>query len=632
VLPFDVCPASSQFPFDLGQALIDSTDAVVLVVDGQGRIALFNRAAERLTGYAAAEILGQPAVSFLNDPAEAQGALDRLARLRAGEARHEATTTWITRSGERKRIAWSTTVVPGTSYIVSTGVDITQQESAGRELRAQEARLRAILETAVEAIITIRSDGSIESFNPAAERLFGYRADEVIGRNVSLLMPEPHRGAHDGYIRRYLDTGERRIIGIGREVRGRRRDGSEVHVDLAVSEAMVEGKRLFVGALRDIGARKLAEGHVQRAQRLESVAHLTGGVAHDFNNLLTVVLGNLELLGDRVEGEAAELVSEAKEAAELGARLTRQLLSFARRQPLQADTVDLNEVVVGVTELLRRTLGEHVLLRSTLASDLPHIRVDRSQLESAIVNLAVNAKDAMPRGGPITLTTGLADRREKAVLGVAPDAGFVCLRVRDEGEGMPPEVQRRAFEPFFTTKSGSGGTGLGLSMVYGFVTQSQGYALIESAPGRGTEVSMFFPAGPSQLRSSSDPVRDTTKRTGAVILIVEDNGSVRLAAKRQLEGLGYVVREAADGRSALAMVDRDESIDLLFTDVVMPGGIDGFELADKARLRRPGLKVLLTTGYAASEALAETTRKGLAVLSKPYSREALAQAVRAVLR
>ncbi|MSO65958.1 MAG: PAS domain S-box protein [Alphaproteobacteria bacterium] len=524
---------------------------------------------------------------------------------------------------------------PDGAYVVATGIDVTEREEVASRMRDNEAYLRTIVAAAIEAIVTIDERGIIETFSLAAVRLLGYEANEAIGHNVRMLMPSPDREAHDGYIARYLETGKRRIIGIGREVTARRKDGALVPVNLSINEMVVAGSRKFLATLVDLTRRKKMEQHLAQAQKMEAIGQLTGGVAHDFNNLLTGVLGNLEMLEEMVPaGEAHKLIEEAREAGDLGAHLTGQLLSFSRRGPLTPKTVSLNDGVLNMTDLLRPTLGERILLRTVLASALPSIRADPGQLETAIINLAVNARDAMPHGGPLTIETSGRElsAAESLELGIAED-GWVVLSIGDRGEGMFDAVLRRSFEPFFTTKKGRTGTGLGLSMVYGFVTQSGGHVRVASQLGAGTTMTLYFLAVPGppewerERRSVALPAG-----AGQTILLVQDEDRVRRVAGRLLTGLGYAVTEAADGEKALRLLRTDQAFDLLFTDVVMPRGLDGATLAWRARELRPGLAILFATGYAgpdpeATLALRTTDR----VLAKPYTQEVLARAVAAAL-
>lgn len=503
---------------------------------------------------------------------------------------------------------------------------------------ASASKLDAILEAAVDAIITIDARGVIESVNPAATRLFGYDAAELTGGNVNILMPPPFSAEHDGYIRRHLSTGERRIIGIGREVAGRKKDGSVFPMHLSVSRLEIGGATFFSGIIHDLTDRKAAEAALVHARKMEAVGQLTGGVAHDFNNLLTVVTGNLELLAMQLTDRGqCELLREAQEAAGMGARLTERLLAFARRSHLEPEVVDMNGLALGLTDLLHRTLGGMVELSTALSPELWMTRADPSQVENMIVNLAVNARDAMPGGGELALETGNAviDGSHAANEAGLTPGEYVRLSISDTGQGMPDAVIERAFEPFFTTKEGGRGTGLGLSMVYGFARQSGGHATIRSEVGRGTTVNVYLPraAGNARGRPGPDEPAPLARGAGRTVLVVEDNDRVRRLAVRRVRRLGYAVLEASNGEEALEILSGGRDVDLVFTDLVMPGGLSGYELCNRVRSLRPGTGLLLTSGYAEEpvQAGGPGTRQ-VKLLRKPYRQADLASALNEALR
>lgn len=503
--------------------------------------------------------------------------------------------------------------------------------------RSQSSMIEALLEAAVDAIITIRADGTIETANPAAVRLFKYDRDSFIGRDVTFLMPEPYRSEHDRYLQRYMATGTRRIIGIGREVTGLRSDGTAFPMHLSVGEFHVDGETFFTGIIHDLTERKRSEQVLQQAQKMEAIGQLTGGIAHDFNNLLTIIIGNLELLERHVPGGLPqELLSEAQEASDLGSRLTARLLAFARRSALEPQLVDLNGLALGLTDMLQRTLGETILLSSALSPDLWTTRTDPSQLESAVVNLAVNARDAMPKGGKLVLETRNAVIGEDhAVMnpGLTPGE-YVQLSVTDTGHGMTEEVRQRVFEPFFTTKERGRGTGLGLSMVFGFASQSGGSVTIYSEPGVGTTVNIYLPriADGEQVAPEAGHHETEFAAEGEKVLVVEDDDRVRRLTSARLRELGYSVVEAPDAAKALDVIEAEYGIDLVFTDLVMPGEMSGYDLCEQVRVRWPGMKVLLTSGYA--EELVNSDRlaaERVRLLRKPYRQVELARIVREVL-
>ena len=506
---------------------------------------------------------------------------------------------------------------------------------------AEASKLEAILNSAVAAIVTIDAKGVIDSVNPATERIFGYPAAELVGRNVRVLMPEPFYSEHDAYLANYLSTGKRKIIGIGREVVGKRKDGTTFPIDLAVSEFVTEGVRYFSGIITDLSDRKRveealleSERKLAQAQRLEAVGQLTGGIAHDFNNLLTVITGNLELIEMRNENDGLrKMLRDAQDAADLGAKLTSRLLAFARRSHLEPQILGLNDLVLNVTSMLRRTLGEHISLSTVLAPDLWPVKVDPPQAESSLVNLAINARDAMPKGGKLVVETRNAQMEEiRSGNNIELVRGdYVRISVSDTGTGMPADVRDRAFEPFFTTKTRGHGTGLGLSMVYGFAKQSGGHVTITSEVGRGTTINIYLPrsgGGPATDDAASEP--EVEPRNNKVILAVEDDDAVRNLTVMRLKTLGYDIHEAPDGAAAIALLESGLKIDLLFSDLVMPGGLSGYDVAKRAREIDPSIRVLLTSGYAEDLVRAQNLGE-LKLLRKPYRLADLRKALEAAL-
>ena len=615
---------------NLAPVIVRALDGKVLFW-GQGLRALCGWSTEEAIGRIAHELL---ATEFPAPPGEIEAEL-----LRTGEWHGELVHRH--RDGHRLVVATHWALhrdARGTPVsVLMVNWDITEAKRAQSMLEEREARLRSVLETAPDAIITIDARGSVQSFSIAAEKLFGYSAGEVIGRNISMLMPSPYRERHDGYIERYLRTGERHIIGIGREVEARRKDGTIFPIELAVGEVKLDGTHIFTGFIRDLTARARMEEDLRQAQKMEAIGQLTGGLAHDFNNLLTVITGNLEMLEARVdEPRYRELIKEAQGAAELGAQLSSRLLAFGRRQPLSPRPTDLNKLVRGMIDLLRRSLGEQVQIETRLAADLPTTVVDPGQVENALLNLAINARDAMPEGGQVIIETSQADIDADYVEthAEASHGRYVTLAVTDTGVGMTPEVRRRAFDPFFTTKGPGAGTGLGLSMVYGFAKQSGGHMQLYSEVGLGTTVRMYLPAraAAAAVAGRRDAAPVATARTGETILVVEDDPRVRRVSVRRLKELGYDVIEADSGAAALAALDRGVSIDLLFTDVIMAGGMNGIDLAREAGRRRPGLKTLFTSGYAEPAVL----ERGMpstesAWLGKPHSALELRTKIRELL-
>ena len=519
--------------------------------------------------------------------------------------------------------------------------DVTEQKMAETALRDQHVRMRGILDNIVDGIVTADVSGVIESFNPAAEKMFGYAAEEVVGRNVTVLMPEDLVGRHRDSFERYRRTGESQIIGIGPcQLTGRKKDGTTFPIDLSLSEMMLAGRRTFIAVVIDSSERKAVEAQLNQAQKMEAVGNLTGGIAHDFNNILGVIIGNLELLarglGDSdTSDKMRRRVDAATRAAFRGAELTSRLLSFSRRQVLEPRSVDVNQVVTGMADMLQRTLQEDSEIETVLGDDIWSTRTDPSQLENALLNLAVNARDAMPDGGKLTIETANVriDANYIRTHPFAKAGDYILLAVSDTGIGIPEEVLPFVFEPFFTTKGVDKGTGLGLSMIYGFAKQSGGHVGIYSEVGVGTTVRLYLPreAQPTTAQSRVASAEEFP-RGDETLLIVEDDSGMRETAVELLSDLGYTVISAETGPEALEVLDVEPGISLMLTDMVMPGGMNGRALIQEAKRRHPALKVVLSSGYAFNGAARNgMVEDDVAWIGKPYNLAQLAQKVRETL-
>ncbi len=624
------------------QAVVDTAVDGVIAIDAHGKVLMFNPACERLFGYSAEDVLGQNVKMLMPEPYQSG---------------HDAYLRNYRETGERKIIGIGREVLgrkkSGATFPMDLSVgealeegepifvgfirDLTERKAAEKALRESSERTRAVVETAVDGVILIDAFGNILMFNPACQRLFGYKAREVIGQNVRMLMPQPYRDEHDGYIANYRKTGEAKIIGVGREVTGLKKDGSIFPMDLSVGEAKQEGESIFVGVIHDLSSRKRTEEQLAQAQKMETVGQLSGGIAHDFNNLLTVILGNADALALRLKArdDLRHLADNIADAAERGAQLTQRLLAFSRRQILQPSAIDCNALVENMQVLLRRTLREDIDLRVRVAPEPVLALADGAQLEAAVLNLSLNAQDAMPAGGALTLTTEVIELDADS-LGPGTDvrAGpYVSVSVTDDGTGMDADTLARAFEPFFTTKEVGKGSGLGLSMVYGFAKQSNGHVTIYSEIGLGTSVRLYLPVADADVHPTPRPLDMPTAPSGEeTVLVVEDDPFVRSHVIASLDSLGYRVMIAGDGNEALGMLKAGARPALLFTDVVMPGGMNGLQLAEEARRTAPALKVLFTSGYP-QEALASRGQvdPDALILTKPYRKAELARRVREAL-
>jgi PAS domain S-box-containing protein len=507
------------------------------------------------------------------------------------------------------------------------------------ERQRGEARLRAIVRAALDAHVTMDATGTITGWNPQAETVFGWPAAEVLGRPLAeIVIPPARREAHWNGLRHFLTTGAGPILNQRIELTAIRKDGREFPVELAITPIRVGGDDWsFSAFVRDITERKLLQQQLIQSQKMEAVGRLAGGVAHDFNNLLTAIFGYADLLAEELAPDhpgRADL-NEIRTATTRAAALTRQLLAFSRQQVLQPVVLNLNDMVENIEKMLRRILGEDVELHTALAPNLANTRADPGQIEQVIMNLAVNARDAMPTGGKLTIETAnveLDAAYAKQHQPVIP-GHFVMLAVSDTGIGMDDATKARIFEPFFTTKEVGKGTGLGLATVYGIVKQSGGYVWLYSEPGKGAAFKIYLP----RVDAERDAPVAAPESVGTVagtetVLVAEDDPLLLPLARDLLKKLGYHVLEARDSAEALAVArGHHGDIHLLVSDVVMPRG-GGFQLAQQLIAERPALRVLYVSGYT-DEAIVRhgLLARGLNYLQKPFTPAVLARKVREVL-
>lgn len=623
--------------FDVSSLLSLLGPINVIGHDAEGLISHWSEGSANLFGWNAEEVEGLDVLALLQ-PAPSLSLAATIATIRADgafkgnlEYRHKDGHTisvlsrWVMAEGEAGPL------------IIQINEDFRAAATIQENLAVREAHFRSILQTVPEAMVVIDEAGVITSFSSTAEDLFGYDAEEVEGRNVAILMPSPDREGHDNYIRHYMTTGQRRIIGIGRVVKGLRKDGSTFPMELAVGEAISNGKRIFTGFIRDLTSRHRIEEELRQAQKMEAIGQLTGGLAHDFNNLLTIISGNLEMLEMKLQDpKALTLLKEAQGATDDGAKLTGQLLAFGRRQPLNPRMTDLGQMVSSFSELIRRTIGDRIELRTTIRGGGNEALIDGPQLQNALLNLTLNARDAMPRGGQLTIEVSRVhlDMDYAQMYPQVRAGDYILVAVTDTGSGMTDEVQQRAFEPFFTTKSTGAGTGLGLSMVYGFVRQSGGHIQIYSELGQGTSIRLFLPGvvDASALRPGEERMSVLADIPGGneTILVVEDDPRVRRVAVARLENTGYTVHQAGNGVEALAVLDAHPEVALLFTDIAMPG-MSGDQLAKIVRERRPDIRILFTSGYAEPDIAGKQLAADGSWLKKPYTARELAVQLRLLL-
>ncbi len=627
-------------------------DYAIYMIDLDGRVASWNSGAARLTGYGAEEIIGEPFAKFFTPEDQAIEFPQRALAAAARTGRFESEGWRVRADGSR---FWTMAVIDAVRDrdgkligFAKITRDMTERHLEQSRLLESERRFRHLVESVVEyAIFRLDRDGLVATWNRGAERITGYSADQIIGRHFSVLYSEEDRAA--GIPARTLSTAksEGRFEAEGWRMR---RDGTRFWATAVFDPIRNDNEEIvaFATVTRDITERVetqriLRETQEQLAlsQRMEAVGQLSGGIAHDFNNLLMIIMGNLERVRHDAQGlgeSAANLlrsIASALRGAQRAAALTQRLLAFSRRQPLNPTLLDLNKYLPGAGDFLQRSLGETIEIEVIGAPRLWAIEVDVPQLETSLVNIVVNARDAMPNGGKLTVEASnqALDRDYRRTNPEVTPGQYTLICVSDTGHGMTPDVLARAFEPFFTTKETGQGTGLGLSQVYGFVKQSGGHVKIYSEVGQGTTVKLYFPrahGNPDDVEHDSDASRGSIDNE--VILVVEDDKDLRWYLIEALRDLDYRAIGAPDADAALAILEQPSAkIDLMLTDVIMPG-MNGRELRRRARDLRPGLKVLFMSGYSRN-AVVHHGRVDLDVqlIQKPVSLQELTARIRDML-
>jgi hypothetical protein len=502
-------------------------------------------------------------------------------------------------------------------------------------LQKSEQMVLALLESATQAIVSIDSSGRIVLANRRAEEMFGYSRQELVGAKIEILLPEAKRGRHETYRDDYFARPRIRPMGIGVDLSGRRKDGKEFPVEVSLSYIEIPEGFFAIAFVSDISQRKQLEEQLRHAQKMEAVGRLAGGVAHDFNNMLTVIAGYNRMILDEVSpiGPVHEYAEEISQAAERAGSLTNQLLAFSRRQIVKPLVINVNAVVDQTKKMLRHLIGEDIALQFSLSPDAGNIRADPGHVEQAIINLAVNARDALPTGGVLTIETSNIELDEIYAgthVDVVP-GDYVMIAVSDTGIGMDAETKRHIFEPFFTTKETGKGTGLGLATVYGIVKQAGGDVWVYSEPNHGTTFKLYFPRV-AQSVTTPQSNHESPAGFNETILVVEDEKAVRDLTVRMLQKLGYSVLIASGPAEAIELsASGSEQISILLTDVVMPN-MGGRQLADILLETRPDLKVIYVSGYTEDTVIRHgVLEAGIEFLPKPFSRESLARKIRDVL-
>jgi PAS domain S-box-containing protein len=582
------------------------TDYAIYVIDPNGIIASWNSGAERLKGYSEAEAIGShfsrfftPEDRAVNKPAMALATAAKVGRWEdeGWRVRKDGSRFWALAVLDAMRGPDGQVI----GYVKITR-DMTERRAAQQALAESERRFRLLVTSVIDyALFTLDLDGNIRSWNRGAQRLKGYSADDVTGKHFSIFYTPEAKANGDPEVALSRARTEGRFESEGCRVR---KDGSRFWANAVIDAIHDEDSRLvgFTKITRDITERRAleqAKEQLYQAQKMETIGQLTGGVAHDFNNLLTAITGSHALLRRMITAPRAQkLLDTAERAVARGAKMTEQLLAFSRQHRLQPEKTSANELIAAFESVLHHAAGEGIEMTLVLEPGLWLSNIDQTQFQSALLNLVVNARDAMSEpGGTITIETRNCriDRERALSLGEIAPGSYVMVAVGDTGIGMTPETRAKAIEPFFTTKAPGRGSGLGLSQVYGFARQSNGQIEIESALGEGTTVHLYLPRLVDEAARSEAPCNGM-HRLGSV-LITEDDPDVLAVGVETLRSLGYEVYSATNASEALEILHGDTLIDVLFTDIVMPHGMNGVELAQEARRLRPGLRVLLSSGY-----------------------------------
>ena len=645
---FGMGEESDEIPYE---RLVHSiVDYAVYMIDRNGRVASWNPGAERIKGYSAEEIIGEHFSRFYTEEERRAGVPQRALEEAAEKGRFTAEGWRVRKDGSR---FWAMVVIDPIRQeervmgFVKITRDMTEQHEAYLATLESERRFRLLVQGVTDyAIFMLDPEGNVVNWNTGAERIKGYTAEEIVGRHFSTFYTPEELEENVPWTALETARREGRFTAEGWRVR---KDGERFWASVVIDAICDDDGELigFAKVTRDLTERRQAQLELERsqqalfqAQKMEAVGQLTGGLAHDFNNLLAGISGSLELMRMRLAqgrlNDVERYVNAASGATSRAASLTHRLLAFSRRQTLEPKVIDANRLLAGMEDLVRRTIGPTVTLETVFAAGLWPCRCDPHQLENAVLNLCINARDAMPDGGHITVeaaNTWIDD--DTGAERNLPQGQYIAICVSDTGTGMSPDVVARAFDPFFTTKPAGKGTGLGLSMIYGFARQSGGQVRIYSEERQGTTVKLYLPRHHGEAVDAMpvpEAVQARRAEDGQTVLVVDDEPTVRMLVADTLAELGYHTIEAADAASGLRVLTSDAHVDLLISDVGLPGGMNGKQMADEARKVRPDLKVLFITGYAENAALSNGhLEPGMQVLSKPFAIDKLATRINAII-
>jgi PAS domain S-box-containing protein len=622
--------------------IVEAAPNAMVMVNAAGRIEMVNTQAERTFGYPRSELLDTPVEMLVPERFRSRHPTLRGSFFGGPTARQM--TTGLDLYGLRKdgsevpiEIGLNPIDMEEGRMVLASIVDISDRRQKEDRLRLSEERFKSVFNCVGDGIFIVDArTGRFLEVNEPGARMHGYSPDELIGASI-----EKISSGVPPYTQREAAKAHARAIESGRsqdfDWHSKRRDGRLFWSAVTLRYASISNQDVVLAVVRDVTERRAVEDQLRQAQKMEAIGQLTGGVAHDFNNLLAVMQGNLELLEESraTDPTAAELIADALDAANRGASLTHRLLAFSRQQQLAPSAVKVGALVTGLIGVLRRVVEESVRIETVIAPDLWTSRIDAHQLENALLNLAVNARDAMPDGGKLTIAAenAILDAEYARDYAEVIPGHYVLVSVSDTGTGMPKEVIARALEPFFTTKPVGQGTGLGLPMVYGFVKQSGGHLAIYSEQGLGTTVRLYLPEFSAEPIASSIAAEKALLAADgeAVVLVVEDDEAVRRLQLRVLSSLQYRTLEAADGPAGLAILESGARVDLLLTDIVLPGGMSGPALVEVARRIRPDLKVIFVSGYAPATVKERYDLSSVQILGKPFTRSDLARAIQDVL-
>jgi PAS domain S-box-containing protein len=615
--------------------IFETSQDLIIITDAKGLMTQVSPSAETILGFLPEEMVGHNAEEFVA-AADLAAAKAGMRALRRGRRARNSDTRFIHKDGRAVMLSWMATWSEPVQRHFFIGRDMTESRLAQETLHESEQLARNIIETALDAFVQTDEAGTILNWNSQAEKIFGWPRDDILGKDLPhLIFVEPDRHEVKAGLQQFLRSGPGPIE-TRREVIVRRRNGTEFRAELSVTALKTRGGYVLNGFFRDLTDKIAAEERIRQAEKMQAIGQLTGGVAHDFNNILTVITGTIEILASAVEKEPqlAAITRMIDEAAARGADLTQHLLAFARRQPLQPREIDVNTLIMDTAKLLRPTLGEQIEIEAMFEDETCLATVDPNQLTTAILNLALNSRDAMPNGGKLILETSWAylDENYAGLHDDVRPGRYALIAVSDTGSGIPASIIDRVFDPFFTSKGLGKGTGLGLSMVYGLVKQSAGHIKIYSEEGHGTTIKIYLPPGSGGSLAAEPSITTHVRGGNETILVVEDDRLVREHALTQLRSLGYTTLQAANAAEALAVIDARHWIDLLFTDMIMPGSMNGYQLASEIQRRGLGIKVLFTSGYT-ENAIIHHGRldSGVLLLAKPYRNSELARMIRRAL-